>query len=321
MPPSSYNGRTMSIDDILNSLEAAEHSFAGTLFLAPIVGRGKARSRVRVRIAGVACQLAVTSDLPQDFRGWAVLQAVSTSEAVFVREAGLADVAAYLELFPTLRLILCEPDRGRWLAFPAHLGDERFQIQDMVTLWLTDEGLRRFETVIARFDGHLFWYERRDPSRDPALAGYLRDELARRDERGRPVAPEALHKRGLSAEEKAAYWLVLARMLEAERDQVELRLSEALAHAGASLRDYSERDEAYVVRYSVDGRNYVSTVRQEDLTVMTAGICLAGGDRHFDLASLVGVLRQAQGQGRMVLVGDDRLPEADCWAIHPADEP
>lgn len=320
MPLSASLQWVMSIDDILDNLEAAEQAFSGTRFLAPIIGRGKVRSQVRVRIAGVVCQLAITRDLPQDFQGWAVLQALSTSEATFVREAGLAEVAAYLKLFPAVRLILCEPGRDHWLAFPAHLGDGRFQIQGLVSLWLPEEGLRRFETVVARFDGQLFWYERHDPSRDPALAGYLRDQLAQWDEKGLPLAPETLHKRGLSAEERAAYWLVQARVLEAERDRVELRLSEALAHAGATLRDYTERGDVYVVRYTVDGRVFTSTIRREDLTVMTAGICLAGGDRHFDLASLVGVLREAGARGQVVWVGDDQLPEDHYWAIHPPDE-
>ncbi|UCG26063.1 MAG: hypothetical protein JSW55_08790, partial [Chloroflexota bacterium] len=245
----------------------------------------------------------------------------STSEAAFVREAGLAEISAYLKLFPAVRLILCETEREGWLAFPAHFGDRRFKIQGLVTLWLPEEGLRRFETVFARFDGNLFWYERREPSRDPALAGYLRDQLAERDERGLPVTPQALYKRGLSAEERAAYWLVQARLLEAERDRVEIQLSEALAHAGATLQEYTERGDAYVVRYTVDGRHFTSTIRQDDLTVMTAGICLAGGDRHFDLTSLVGVLREAGARGQMVWVGDDQLPEADYWSIHPPEDP
>jgi len=311
----------MSIDDILNRLEAAEQAFAGTHFLAPIIGRGTARNRVRVRIAGIVCQMAITQELPVKFSGWAVFKALSTSEAAFVREATLAEVAAYLKLFPPVRLILCESGHGRWLAFPAHLGDQRFQIQGLVSLWLPEQGLLRFETVIARFDGSLFWYERRDPSRDPAMAGYLRDQLAKRDEKDLPVTPEALHKPGLSAEERAAYWLVHARLLEAERDRVELRLSEALGHAGAVLHDYTERGDVYVVRYTVDGHHFTSTIRQEDLTVMTAGICLAGGDRHFDLASLVGVLREAGAQGQVVWVGDERLPQDRYWDIHPPNDP
>jgi hypothetical protein len=307
----------MSIDDILNRLEAAEQNFAGTQFLAPILGPGK----VRIRIAGIVCQLAITDKLPRNFRGWAVLQAKSTSEAVFVREAGLAEVAAYLRLFPTVRLILCQSGRKRWQAFPAHLGDSRFQIQGLVPLWLPEEGLQRFETVLARFDGHLFWYERRDPSRDPSLAGYLRQQLAQRDERGMLIKPETLHKRGLSAEERATYWFVWAQIMEAERDKIEVQLSEALEHAGAKLHDYTERGDVFVVRYIVNGRPFTSTIRKDDLTVETAGICLAGRDRHFDLASLVGVLREAEGQRDFVWVGDEHLPEEQYWNIHPPEDP
>jgi hypothetical protein len=307
----------MNIDDLLDKLEKAEQEFAGTQFLAPVIGSGQ----VQVRIAGIVCQLAITGNLPQGFQGWAILQAQSTSEASFVREAGLAEVAAYLRLFPTVRLILCQARPKRWLAFPAHLGDSRFQIQGLVPLWLPEEGLGRFETVIARFDGRLFWYEKRDPSRDPSLAAYLREQLAHRDEKGFPADPEKLHKPGLSPEEQAAYWLVWSQILEARRDRVEDRLSEALAHAGATLQDYSERGDVYVVRFLVSGRAFSSTIRQDDLTVMTAGICLAGRDRQFDLTSLVGVLRQAGRQGHMVWVDDRHLPEDRYWAIHPPDEP
>lgn len=289
----------MPIDDLLNRLEAAEQRFSGSLFLAPLAGAGQ----VSVRIAGVVCRIRVTRGLPEGFRGLAVLRALSTSQAEFIRPASLPERAAYLALFPAVELVLLQPDRQVWLALPAHQGDTRFHIQGIVPLLLPEEGLERFETVSARFDGSHFWYDRRSLTRDPALAAYLREQfacIAPADQLPPPV--ESLHKRGLSAEERNAYTLMRAALRFARRSQVEERLAGALAHAGASLLSYAEREGAYVVTYDVDGNKHTSLVRPGDLTILTAGICLSGQDQRFDLASLVGVLREGRGQGDLVWV-------------------
>lgn len=306
----------MSIDDLLNKLAATERAFQGAEFLAPIIGT----NQVQVRVAGIICDLTVVKDLPQQYHGWAILRALSTKEAAFEREASLAEISAYLRLFPAVRLILLQQKPHRWLAMPAHRGDARFQIQGPVSLWLPAEGPQRFETILAAFDGRFFWFRGRDPSRDPALAAYLREQIIRQDERGLPPAPDTLHKRALSAEERGAYALAWAMLVGEQRDRIEVRLSDALAHAGAELRDYAERGDSYVVRYVVDGRAYVSTISQDDLTVMTAGICLAGQDRRFDLTSLVSVLREG-AQHNLVWVDPDHLPEERYWQIHPPDDP
>lgn len=299
----------MPIDEILNRLEDAEQRFVGQEFLAPVL----TGSQVMVRIAGVVCRLQVKSKQP--FTGWAVLRSLSTNRAEFVRQASLQETARYLALFPSVRLILLDYDASSglhtWLANLAQAGDQRFRFEGPVPLRLAEEGLERFETVIARFDGHEFWYERRDPARDPTLAAYLREQLGTAAEDGLPPKPEALHKRGLSQEQRQTYAIIRAALVHAVQDADEERLSKALSHAGGKLTSFVKRDEVFVVRYTVDGVEHVSTIQKDNLTVVSAGICLSGRDQHFDLTSLVGVLRQAVDEHRMVILGEDELDEEE----------
>ncbi|MBV8078197.1 MAG: hypothetical protein JO284_17440, partial [Planctomycetaceae bacterium] len=205
----------------------------------------------------------------------------------------------------------------RWLAIPANRADTRFRIEGLVPVRLVEEA-QPFEVLLTRFDGAQCWYEGPDPRRDPATAAFLREALARM------VEPEALSRPGLTAEERVAYTLNYLPRLEAEaaarRDRVEERLRAALAHAGASLADYTERGDVYRVAFEIDGRRHVSVIAQDDLSVQTAGICLSGQDHLFDLQSLVGVLREARG-GAVVRVGDgpDAMPEEDYWRVHPPE--
>jgi len=309
----------MPIDEILNKLEDEERRFIGQEFLVPLLGR----NQVVVRIAGVACRLRVKSRQP--FTGWAVLRSLSTSHAELIRQATLQETARYLALFPIVRLILLHSDEtggmSFWLATPAQQGDRRFRIEGSVPLRLAEDGLERFETVIARFDGHEFWYERRDPARDPSLAAYLRQQLGKAMPSGLPPREEDLHKRGLSREERQAYGMIRSAIEQAARDIDEERLSEALDHAGGKLTSYVRREEVFVVRYTVDGVEYISTIQKDDLSVVSAGICLAGRDQHFDLASLVGVVREAFGEGQLVMVGEYGLDEEEYRRIHPRQSP
>jgi hypothetical protein len=92
-----------------------------------------------------------------------------------------------------------------------------------------------------------------------------------------------------------------------------------LEHAGAELKDYVERKDVYTVTYEVDGQRHVSAVAKKDLSVQVAGICLSGEDRKFDLHSLVGVIREAQGGRGLVRVGHGNrgMAEEDYWRVHP----
>jgi hypothetical protein len=299
MPPSRR------IDDVLNRLAATEQQFVGSEFLAPLLRGGQ----VEVRLAGVLCKLNVR---PADFQGWGVFRATSHTTAELVRPARLAERQRYLELFPLLRVILCRKEGERWLALPAHQADSRFHIRGLPPVRFVEEG-QLFEVVESRFDGSQCWFERLDSRRDPAAATYLRQAL------GEMLSPEQVSRPGLTAEERAAYAIGFAQRLEAERDRTEERLRQALAHAGAELVGYLERDDCFRVEYEVDGRRQVSVVSRDDFSVKVAGICLSGADAHFDLQSLVGVLREAHDQGGVLPIGPDNqgMEEEQYWNVHP----
>jgi hypothetical protein len=234
---------------------------------------------------------------------------VSHTAARLTRTANLAERQRYLELYPLVRLILCRRDGGKYLATPAHQADGRFRLTGLVPVHLVEEA-QPFEVVEARFDGAQCWFERLDPRRDPAVASYLRQALQD------AVAVEKLCRPGLTVEERTAYALVHG---PAERDRTEGRFRRALAHAGADLKGYLERDDCFRVEYVVDGERHVSVVDKHDLSVQVAGICLSGEDGRFDLQSLVGVLREAQEEGAVLRIGADNqgMDEELYRHIHP----
>ena len=264
-------------------MESAEDAFLKTRFLAPILPNGQ----VRVRIEGVVCTLRVEGAIEP---GWAILKPLAIDRAKVVRQSKKRQLRQYLALFPQIQLLLVarKYKTDDWLAIKAHDGDRRFHFggrKRVVTLRFV-QGAERFQNVIARFDGSHFWFEKVNRRRNSAIAAYLREALAAESE------PETLHKSTLSKEERYAYQLAYEGMLAAEQNKDEMRLTEALAHAGAKLESYIERDDTYSVTYQVDDETHRSTIRKDDLTVMVSGVCLSGLDHDFDLQSLVGVLRE-----------------------------
>jgi hypothetical protein len=202
----------------------------------------------------------------------------------------------------------------------AHRADTRFRIDGAAPVRLVEEA-QLFELVQTRFDGTQFWYAGPEPRWDPAAAAYLRDAL------DRMTHPDDVNRPGLTAEERLAYAASYGPRYEASedarKDREEGRLREALAHAGAELRGYVERPDVYTVTYEVDGVRHVSAISKQDLSVQTAGICLSGEDEKFDLHSLVGVIREAGGEGGVVRVGDENqgMGEEQYWRVHPRRRP
>jgi hypothetical protein len=297
--------KSKRLHDALERLAGSEERFLAGEFLAPSFKGGQ----VQVRLAGVICRLKVQ---PADFEGFGIFRPTSYTEARLVRPATLAERRRYLELFPLVRLILAARHEEQWLALPAHRADSRFHIAGLVPVRLVDEG-QLFEVIESRFDGAHFWYASPEPCWDPARAAYLRQALEQE------VAPDQLHRPGLTAGERDAYALSFQATEQAMRLKEEERLREALAHAGADFKEWRERADVYTITFDVDGQRHVSVVSKRDLSVQVAGICLSGQDEAFDLASLVGVIREAQDGPGLVRVGRDNqgMEEDQYWHVHP----
>lgn len=294
------------INDIFNRLEAQENAFAGVRILAPVL----AGRVVSVRIAGLACRLQIEDNAGA--RGFGVLEAQGSACAKWLRPATRQEREKYLSLLPRARFIALERGRGGWVAFAAQTGQGRLSLSGPAWVREVEEGVQPFDALMARFDGTHFWFEMMDAKRSPALAAFLRESLAGQ------IAPDALRKPGLSGQERAAYALALygpppepeVEVAELEggiepdplqlnphfnwsANGVEARLAGSVAHSGARLLSFIERDGVLSVTYKFGERTHTSTVRASDLRVETSGICLSGRDGDFDLASLVGVMQEA----------------------------
>ena len=272
------------VKHLIDALAREEAAIRGQEFLAPLLQDGRARLRLR----GLMHELAVAGARP----GWWICRVLDARRAAVVDEALPWQRGDYLQLWPALRLVLIEPLKGgAWTALPYNPSDaaQRFGITPPLVVQLV-EGGQPFERVIGRVEGGTIWYDDVDRRADPATAEALRAALAAgKDEPG---------VRGLGAGERGAYALFAAREAEARAATAAARIEQRVRHAleigGARLLGY-EMSEGYLrVTWERDGRRSVTLVRP-DLGVVSAGICLSGEDQRFDLASVVGVVRDAPG--------------------------
>jgi hypothetical protein len=275
--------RRTSILRAISRLAHVEQDFLQQEFLAPVV-RGR---KVSVRIAGVVCSMQID---PPSFAGWGIFLPITSRQAMLDRPATLAQRRMYLELFPRVRLIVAQKQGQDALCVPANPVDVQMQTDGQVRVELVDD-IEPFDSIVARFDGQAFWFDQLDEAIDPRLAAHLRRSLIELAE------PKAIDRPGLTLGQRWAYSLAYAaRLKELPAFANENRLRDALAHAGAVLRDFAQQGDVFRVSYDIDGQRHVSTVNQRDLTVQSSGICLSGRDRDFDLASLVSVLREGREQ-------------------------
>lgn len=279
------------LQNLIQRLAALEDKAGGEIFLAPCLPG----SKVRVRIAGM---IRTYSPRPADLEGWGLFRPADNSTADLVEEPALPEVFRYLEMLRPMRVRLAQPLSGKsWLAYPLNESDWRQRVGEPrpVPVHLVDEGAP-FEVAIVRGDGNAFWFQEIDRKADPIEADHLRRALCD------VVFPEALRRNGLTPEARTAYGLAAQQApgfealrertrREAQEETAAGRLENALRLGGGKLHSHADRGDFWLVEWTDrEGRDHTSAISKEDLTVVSAGICLSGQDRSFDLSSLVGVM-------------------------------
>ncbi len=274
------------IRNLLNKLAAQEAELNKIQFLAPCVGSG----RVKTRVSGMVYTFETQ---PKKFEGWGIFQPINDKIAKFIEEPSLPELEEYLQLLKPLRLLLAYQLQGKtWLAYPMNESDskQRFGFAKPVAVHLVTDGAM-FEQIIARFDGASWWFEDVDRRADPLAAEELREAFKN------IIPPNKVRFKGITPEMKTTYDLVAGAkeefMKQMQQQRDEKRLREALAMGGGELQNFRDRSGYWQVEWVTgDGERHTSAIDKNDLTVVSAGICLSEGDRHFDLQSLVGVVEQ-----------------------------
>ena len=264
----------MKIDNLFHKVEKAEKEFLNSEFIAPVAKH----SKVSIRILGLVYEFIPTDP---DFKGWAILKPLSSIHAKIVGSPSLLQISKYLKNFRKTRMVLCEKRRDTWIGIDTQFDGQQKPIR------LAD-GVQLFDEIVTRWDGRNFWFEEKDMSADPSLAHYLRKTLVDLD----PL--EELRKSGLNLFHRRAYrWQLLLR--EEKISEVTLdKIQEAVRHAGGSFKSYIEHSDSFTVIFSIGEGEYRATIEKEDFEILSAGICLSGQDRKFDLQSLVSVAKEGQ---------------------------
>jgi hypothetical protein len=275
----------LNILDLISKVGKQEETllYSGE-FISPIFGN----DTVVARIEGLIYTFKINKLTP----GWYIFKAKDIKVAAVSRTAELSDKDMYLRALPQVRMHLSFKKEGVYYANP--LKNNKFKLQHnlLYPIYLTDDRVMDFDRVVCRYDGVNFWYEDIDMSADPTKAQYLRDSLEKF------VMVDKLRFSGLTIEEKTCYAIRLATDKKLLEGMKELQIKGDVEHGGGKFISFQEKSDHFKVTFEVEGNRYTSHIaKTAGHKVITAGICLSGGDTAFDLKSLIGVMREGQERG------------------------
>jgi hypothetical protein len=270
--------------DIISEIGKKEAEITQQVFISPIFSN----SRVATHIDGIVYSFVI----PGVESGWYQIKPVNTKVARIIGPANLIEQEMYLKCLDKLRLVIVMKKDNIFYGVPDKANKFGFQVNDLLPIFLHSDPAMDFDRVITRFDGANIWYECVDQGNGPAKAEYLRDCMAK------VLDPSKLKFSGLTIEERLAYTLRLTLdkrlIIDSKKDQ----LKRDVEFAGGSFIKFAERADHYSVTYQVNGNEFTSYVAKNPAhSVISAGLCLNGNDKRFDLKSLVTVIREGHQKG------------------------
>ena len=190
-----------NVNDLISHLAAEEDKFLQREFLAPALRGGT----VHVQIGGVVCKIRIE---PADFQGWGIFHPLSHTEAILPAR-GIARRTAHIpgtvpadsaDCLPPCRQYMVRIVRQFRRHADSHGKDSR-----------RCSSPRKYSCLIVSGHGSMALsscLKDIDMRRDPGASAYLRTAL------NDVTAPEFLDRKGLTAEERAAYELNYWEMIE-----------------------------------------------------------------------------------------------------------
>lgn len=279
----------MDARELRDKLAAKETALRHKEFLAPF---DETSRKANVKVDGVIYPFRIVG---QTGSGFGIFKPVDGSCARFVREAPFEMVRSFLGILPKLHFILAyETDRG-WIAQPMNresasksLGLESEALVKNVT------DCERFDVVVARFDGSNFWFDEVFMGGDLSKAAAMR-ECFRKDRTPRQMKLDLAKIKGMSPEDLKAFDLAVVSWAEFRKLSTEAALRKVLGDSGGKLGSYVIRGANIEVRWTTEsGRSYTSVVKKDSFDVVSAGICLSGGDKQFHLKDLPYIMKQGE---------------------------
>lgn len=241
--------------------------------------------QVATKIDGLVYKFNILQKTP----GWYKVRSVSRTKAKTICNADLTDVQNYLIRLKKIRLVLVMRKNNVYFAIPEKSNILGFSINQLIPVYLFDDTILDFDRIIARYDGANFWYHQLDNSNDPSKSMYLRNQFINLKD------PKKIEFSGLTIEDKIAFTLKTTLNKQIVVDIKKESLKKDVEHAGGEFIKFIEKNDHFNVTYVVDGHTYTSNVsKTQEHSIITAGICLSGEDKKFDLKSLITVIREGQ---------------------------